>query len=381
MFKKLGITLIVAATFGLSLYNTVSLWTSSSGPHSLFPNAEQLQAAFARVAERAIPAVVIIKAGQKLNPRLDHDNPYEAILRQYFGVRELPKTPPPTLATGQGSGFIIRPDGHILTNYHIVHNNNNFKIILHDRREFDAQIVGVDPKTDLAVLKITATGPLPSLDFADSDQTKIGHWAIAIGAPFALEHTVTAGIISQKGRAVGLNVYENYLQTDAAVNPGNSGGPLLNLDGQVIGVNDFILTSPLTQGSIGLSFAIASNFARDISRQLIENREVVRPWLGLAMRPLPEARSGNLSQHPRKGVLISDVYLGNPAHLAGLQPGDIITEINNEQVNSSHDVQLAILKNKPGDIIKVVVNRNGSAQIFQVIAGRQNALTSDDGSQ
>ncbi|OGV47977.1 MAG: hypothetical protein A2X49_01330, partial [Lentisphaerae bacterium GWF2_52_8] len=330
--------------------------------------AKQFQDAFSGVAEKAVPGVVTIKVLgakqrsqlQQLPPQLRRllpQNPYDQ-----DNARELP--------VGQGSGFIVSEDGHVVTNNHVVENGKEFIVGLQDGREYPAKVVGSDWKADIAVLKIAPEKPLPILKFADSDKVKPGHWAIAIGSPYSLEYSITVGVVSQKGRVMGMNIYEDYIQTDAPINPGNSGGPLLNIDGEVIGVNDFIMTpggAPV--GNAGLAFAIPSNMARQIVEQLIKNGEVQRPWLGISMQKLDASLKKQFKTE--RGVLVREVFTGAPADKVGIEPGDIILTIDGRKLESPHDVQLAILKHKPGDKIPMEIQRGNSSKNIELIAGRQ----------
>jgi serine protease Do len=237
---------------------------------------------------------------------------------------------------------------------------------LYDGREFKAEVVGTDQKTDLALLKVNSGTKLPVLEFADSDKVKVGHWSIAIGAPYSFDYSMTVGIVSQKGRSVGINAYKNYIQTDAAINMGNSGGPLLNLDGDVIGVNDFIVTgNGYSQGNIGLGFAIPSNMAKDVMEHLMKGGKMVRPWIGIGMEPMsPEMKKQSKCEN---GVMVREVHVGNPADKAGIEPGDIIISIEGQPVNQPRDVQFAVLKHNPGDKIIFTVMRDGNTKRFIAI--------------
>ena len=222
-------------------------------------SARQLQTDFSGAIHGTMPAVVLITAQKRIGVMTPYSNIYD-YSRRRIDYMDVP--------SGQGSGFFIREDGYILTNYHVVRNQDSFWITTHSGEEFPAQVVGIDPPTDLALLKVNEKKKFPVLKFAEENSVEIGHWAIAIGAPFSLSRTVTVGIVSNKKRnGVGMNLYESYVQTDASINPGNSGGPLLNINGEVIGVNDFIL-SP-SGGNIGLSFAISSDIAKKVSDELI----------------------------------------------------------------------------------------------------------------
>lgn len=353
--------------------------------------ASNIQETFATVVENAAPSVVVIRIGKQTadaqeEEELEGDNgggnlqsaprgPQD-LFKEFFNPKRLrgqgqrlPQQPARPL--GQASGFFIRDNGYIVTNNHVVVDQTDFTVILKDGRKFKADVVGADPKTDLAVLKIKSDEKFPTLKFADSDKVKIGYWAIAIGAPFTLDYTVTIGVVSHKGRPIGLNIYENYIQTDAAINPGNSGGPLLGVNGEVMGVVDFIMTPPTVRGNIGVSFAIASNLAKDVTDQIVAHGEVVRAWIGITMEPVSAEIRKELKIEG--GALVREIRLGDPADKAGLKPGDVILKIDGEPVKDSRDVQAAILKRKPGDKIKFAIKRQGVDQEIEVVAGKQKS--------
>lgn len=350
--------------------------------------ATQMEEAFTKVAEKAFPAVVVITS-KRLEKGLSARGMYEQLpeeFRRFFGLpddgqgqaparREGRQTPVPV---GKGSGFLFRDSGYILTNNHVIEDADALEVKLHDGRIFDNAknkndviVVGTDKETDLAVLRIGdgKLKGLPVLPFADSTKIKIGQFAIAIGAPFNLDYSVSVGHVSQKGRyEVNINTYENYIQTDASINPGNSGGPLLNLRGEVMGVNEFIMTGGgFSRGSIGLSFAISSNLAKQVADSIIENKgTVIRPWLGISMQPLTE----DLKQQfkVKFGVLVNDVFKDDPADKAGLKAGDVILKVGDTEIRTPHDVQFAVLSYKPGDKIPLRLDRNGKELTLQVIA-------------
>jgi Do/DeqQ family serine protease len=343
--------------------------------------AVQLQNAFTSVSAQAVQAVVVIT-----NKRIERQAMYPQLppeFQYFFGLpqpdargQEQPQSNQVPQIAGKGSGIIVRDTGYILTNYHVIKDNDALQVKLFDGRVFDSSrnkeevvVVGTDKETDLAVLKIgngKLTG-LPFLKFADSEKVKIGEWAIAVGAPFNLDHSVTVGVVSQKGRYdVNMNTYENYIQTDASINPGNSGGPLLNIHGEMIGVNDFIVTGGGSAGSVGLGFSIASNLARQVATQLIENGKVVRPWLGIAMQTLtPELKE---QFDVKDGVLVSQVMKGDPADEGGVKAGDVVLKVGDKEVRTPHDLQFAVLAYNPGDKIKLLVNRNGKEKVIHVVA-------------
>lgn len=313
--------------------------------------AATMQDAFATVAQKCSPAVVVIRTGQSRDNNNYHDAS-TSIYEYFHGNEESNKKAAPN---GLGSGFFIRPEGYILTNYHLVKRHDVFTVTLQNRSKYPARLVGVDPLSDLAVLKIEGDRPFPFLEFADSEKVKVGHWAIAIGAPLSLNHSVTVGVVSHNRRAMGLNVYENFIQTDAAINMGNSGGPLLDISGRVIGVNDLIL-SP-SSGNIGLSFAIAGNLARQIGDELIIGGKIVRPWLGIAMRPVSNSASDGSSS--ASGVVVMDIFRDGPAARNGVQQGDILSAIDNRKITALGDVQRIIAGHRPGDKVKLSLSRQG----------------------
>lgn len=334
--------------------------------------AKKLQNDFTAVAEKAFPAVVVINVKKEI-PEAElyqgvPDNPFFNFQPRRFKGKKNSEAP---RIEGKGSGFIVNENGYVITNYHVAEGNNEIKVKLYDGREFKAEVVGMDQKTDLALLKINSDKKFPVLKFADSDNVKVGHWSIAIGAPYSFDYSMTVGVVSQKGRSVGINAYENYIQTDAAINMGNSGGPLLNIDGDVIGVNDFIVTgSGYSSGNIGLGFAIPSNMAKDVMEHLMKGGKMVRPWIGIGMEPM----SPDMKKHSNveSGVMVREVHVGNPADKAGIEPGDVITAIDGQPVNLPKDVQFAVLKHNPGDKIIFTILRDGKKQDITVTAEKQD---------
>ena len=349
--------------------------------------AMNLQDAFTNVAEKAFPAVVVIT-----NKRIEQRPLYPELppqFRHFFGVpqqgprhqQEAPQARKLPRPVGKGSGVIIRADGYIVTNYHVIKQHDALEVKLSNGQIFDSavdkdavRVVGTDEESDLAVLQIGGgkLKALPTLPFADSVEVKVGQWAIAVGAPFNLDYSVTVGVVSQKGRHdVGMTTFENYIQTDASINPGNSGGPLLNIHGEVIGINEFIVTGGgMSRGSIGLGFAIDSNLAKQVTDDLVEHGDVSRPFLGIGMQPLTDELKKQFDV--QAGVLVSEVMEGDPADKAGIKAGDVIVAIGDKPVRTPHDLLFAVLTYQPGDKIKVVVNREGKTKEYRVIARRRD---------
>jgi serine protease Do len=328
----------------------------------------QMGKAFAKISEKASPAVVGIKASQTITqqiPDWPFGDPFDDEFFQRFFGRPLPRQRTPQTRKyqqlAQGSGFIVSPDGYILTANHLVGDAEKVLVKLGDNPEVEAKVIGTDPASDVAVIKIKGDN-LPFLELADSDKLEVGEWVLAIGNPFGLSHSVTAGIVSAKGRSgLQLAEYEDYIQTDAAINPGNSGGPLLNLDGKVVGINTAIVTGHLAfAGNIGIGFAIPINLAKSSYDQLVETGKVVRGFLGVSIQDLTAEKAPffGLNQDS-KGVLIPEVSADSAAEKAGLKPGDVIIEFNGRSVESAKELQRRVSALKPDTTVEIVVMRDG----------------------
>ncbi|CAN5667958.1 DegQ family serine endoprotease [soil metagenome] len=327
----------------------------------------QLNSAFTRVFEIVAPSVVIIevtKSGEASdNPTLD-DLFFQN--RPDQSPRRLPRSLPP--AQSEGSGFIVRPDGFIYTNHHVLDGAERIGVKLKDGREFQAKLIGTDEKTDVAVIKIEATN-LPVVQFADSDAVRVGQFAFAIGAPFKLDYTFTYGIISGKGRSKLLQTggysISDYLQTDASINPGNSGGPLCDIDGKVVGMNTLI--NGLNRG---LGFAIPINLAHEIGQQLITGQRIIRPWLGIRIETLGDDQSiRELFKGLEKGVVVRTIEADAPAYKSDLRPFDVITHVDGAQVTTDTQLQREVLKKKIGQNVELTVWRKGQTLKIPVTAG------------
>jgi Do/DeqQ family serine protease len=304
--------------------------------------AAQLSDAFADVAERVSPSVVTIKveAKQELPD-----------VFKFFGGRGGDDGPQGKVQ-GAGSGVIFTSDGSILTNNHVVEKATRIDVVLRDGRSFRAKVAGTDPAVDLAVVKIDAKG-LPAATFADSNKARVGEWVLAIGAPFGLDYTLTAGVLSAKGRSIHANEIEDYLQTDASINPGNSGGPLVNLQGQVLGINTVII------GGSGIGFAIPSNIARSVGEQLQTKGKVSRAWIGVSFQPLTQELAKSLGKSDTHGALVASVVPKSPAEKAGVKPGDVIEQVDNQPIKESPDLLRAVLLKPVGSKTSLTVLRDG----------------------
>ncbi|MEC8157694.1 MAG: Do family serine endopeptidase [Pseudomonadota bacterium] len=334
---------------------------------------------FATIVEERSPAVVKIIAEVKSpsrSPReqmegLEELEQLPEALRRFFQYRN----PPAPRGGGTGSGFIISRDGYIVTNHHVVDGADTVVVRLSDRREFDAEVIGTDQRSDLALLRVDANG-LPFLSLGDSEDLKVGQWVLAIGSPFGLDYSVTAGIVSAKGRSLPTERGENYvpfIQTDVAINPGNSGGPLFNLEGEVVGVNSQIFTR--SGGSIGLSFAIPARVVSNIVEQLQANGEVVRGWLGVSIQNVDRTLAESFDLDRPRGALVAQVGGNSPAERAGIESGDIIVAVDDARIEVSADLPHVVGLLAPGDVVDVTIIREGEETLLEVEIG---ALEADE---
>ncbi len=311
----------------------------------------------ADIAEEVGPSVVYIDTVRYATIRRSPFSPFfdDPFFRRFFDLpeeemeRQIPRR-------GVGSGFIFREDGYILTNHHVVAGAEEITVTLLDGREFTGRVIGADPMTDLAVVQVDAEG-LPTVTLGDSDAARVGEWVVAIGNPYGLAHTVTVGVLSAKGRPITAGdtgrEYENFLQTDAAINPGNSGGPLLNIHGEVIGINTAII--PFAQG---LGFAIPINLAEELLDDLIELGRVIRAWLGVYIQDLTPEIALQFGREETKGALVAEIQVDSPAEHAGLQRGDIILRVEDEAIEDVRDLQQVIRSHRPGDVVTIEVWRD-----------------------
>ncbi len=316
--------------------------------------------AIAEIVKEAMPAVVFVQVEKTIEqgPSPFGQDPFgmfnDPFFQRFFGP-QLRQRPRKFKQRGQGSGFIISKDGYILTNNHVVGEADSISVKLADGRKFKAKVIGKDPQSDVAVIKIDAKD-LPVLPLGNSDALQVGEWVIAIGNPFGLTQTVTVGVVSAKGRSrLGITDYEDYIQTDAAINPGNSGGPLINIHGEAIGINSAIFSR--SGGYMGIGFAIPINMAKAVKDQLIKNGKVVRGWLGVVIQEIDEDLAKSFGLKKTEGVLISEVAENSPAKKAGLKSGDIILEMNGHKVYDIGELRNKIALTPPGTKVNFLILR------------------------
>jgi serine protease Do len=336
--------------------------------------ARSLGQAFVEVSKKVQPAVVNIttektvtmKPWDRFGDDFFRGSPFEDFFRGFgFSPRGKEKEYRQKQRSG-GSGVIVDKQGYVLTNNHVIEGMDKVKVRLNDGREFTATVKGQDKRTDLAVLHINSKD-LPAAALGDSDNLEVGEWAIAIGSPFGLEHTVTVGVISAKGRSgLGTSTYEDFIQTDASINPGNSGGPLLNIDGEVIGINAMII-----QPGTGIGFAIPINMAKQILNDLISQGKVVRPWLGISAQDLTPEMMEHFKVKDKEGVVVGQVYGGTGAEKAGLSSGDIIKSVDDKPIKNVNELVREILRKKVGQKVKLNVVRDGKPIALEVTTSTQ----------
>jgi len=328
---------------------------------------------FSDLADTVSPAVVHIRVektvksgGQAFgnfgrNPFGDNEQ-FKDFFGRHFGQQRQPEFKQP----GQGSGFIIDKSGYIVTNNHVVEGADKIKVILKDETQYDAEVVGLDPVTDIALIKVDPKKSLPTVRLGSSDDLRVGEWVAAIGSPFGLEYTVTAGIVSAKGRVIGSGPYDDFIQTDASINPGNSGGPLINMQAEVIGINTMIIA-----GGQGIGFAIPVDQVKGIIAQLKSDGEVTRGWLGVTIQDLKGDLAEYYGVEGKSGVMVADVVPGDPADKAGVKPKDIITKVNGKKIITSRDLTNLAAKLGVGDTASLTILRDGKQKTLEVKIGKR----------
>ncbi|MBN1573025.1 MAG: DegQ family serine endoprotease [Deltaproteobacteria bacterium] len=314
---------------------------------------------FTTLAKALTPAVVNIST-KSVSPWSNPNSPYGR--NPFDDFFNTPGSPRETQSLG--SGFIITGDGYIFTNNHVIKNATEIKVTLHNEKTYNARVIGSDPKTDLALIKIDAGDSLPTVNMGDSDYLKVGEWVLAIGNPFGLEETVTAGIVSAKGRVIGSGPYDDFIQTDASINPGNSGGPLFNIKGEVIGIN----TAIINRGQ-GIGFAIPINMAKSLYPQLKKGK-VVRGWLGVVIQEITPELAKSLDLQNTTGVLIAEVMASSPAERAGLKRGDVIIEFNGKKIKKSKELPATVAMTPVGSKVNIKVLRDGKERVFPLTVGK-----------
>jgi serine protease Do len=373
--STLAVMLVVAVALGIGLGS----WGAGAGDAvkvaqsppagiqaPIVPTALPIPSgSFAQVAESVGPAVININT-------VTHGAIGRTPIEEYFGEEffrrffgDVPERQ--YQQRSLGSGVIVDRSGIALTNAHVVERATDIEVVTADGKKHKAKLVGVDRKTDLAVLRLQGSGPFSAAGLGDSDRVKVGDWVLAIGSPFGLQQTVTAGIISAKSRVIGQGPYDDFLQTDAAINPGNSGGPLVNMSGEVIGINSAILSR--TGNSVGIGFAIPVNLAKRIYTELVAKGKVTRGWLGVSIQPLTPELATSFGLKEPKGVLISDVVEGSPAEKAGLAAGDIIVEFDRKKVESPQELQRVVAQTEPGKATPVKVWRDKGDKTLEIKIG------------
>jgi serine protease Do len=336
---------------------------------------QSLQDAFVQVSQSVKPAVVNIATTQRPRPQEGSRTPqvppqFRGPFRDFFGEDFFERFFGEQLQRQRrslGSGVIVDKRGYILTNNHVIEQADQIEVRLSDKRKFSATVIGKDPKTDLAVIRIDAPEDLPVAKLGDSDKIRIGEWAIAIGNPFGLDQTVTVGVISAVGRSdVGITTYEDFIQTDASINPGNSGGPLLNLNGEVIGINTAIVAT-----GQGIGFAIPITMARAIKDRLIAQGRVVRAWLGVGIQELTDELAAQFGVKPEEGVLVGNVMKDSPAERGGMKTGDIVQEFNGTKITTVRQMQREVAQSSVGSLARVRVLREKQPAMLTVELGEQ----------
>ena len=369
----IGSTLCLLAGVGISgaidhLQGGDRAATAASAPA---PAVSQGLPDFATLAKRVGPSVVNVsttqvrKAAADTPSPFDSDDPMSQFWQRFFGGR-MPRGGSQR-QTGLGSGFIIDRNGTILTNYHVVDGAQKISVTLSDGKTYDAKVIGKDQKTDIAVIKIDAGQDLPAVTLGDSDRLEVGEWVMAIGNPFGLDHTVTSGIVSAKGRQIGQGPYDNFIQTDASINPGNSGGPLINLRGEVVGITTAIYSQ--SGGNIGIGFAIPTNSVKELLPQLKDKGRVVRGYLGTTVQKITPEIADSLGLKQQRGALVADVMRGSPAERAGIKTGDIITEFNSKEVKDSAELPALVARVAPGTTASIKVLRDGKEISLPITVG------------
>ncbi len=385
--RSTAILTLVAASIGGGLIAAFAVATHSNAPLAVTARADSSPAAqkisslsnsFADMIEKASPAVVkisstrIVKASEQQGNNPMMSDPF---FQRFFGGQGGGAKPRDRREGGLGSGVIISNDGYILTNNHVIDKATTLKVSLSDGRDFTGKLIGADPQTDVALIKIPTTG-LPTLSYGNSDAARVGDLCFAIGNPFGQDHTVTMGIVSAKGRALERGTYlQNFIQTDAAINPGNSGGALINANGELIGMNTAILSGGSSfggeGGNIGIGFAVPSNMARQVTEQLMKSGKVSRGYMGVTLGQVTPEQAPFFGLKEPKGSIVGDITAGGPGAKAGLQTGDVITAIDGKKVEGPDDLTMDVVSKAPGSVVTLDVMRNSQPTKVKVTLGQR----------
>ena len=375
--------LVIGVFFGLVILlargdislNINNMADSNQNTKNAAINSPQMHRGYADAVMKAAPAVVSIQAITWIET--ESENQLQENLIERFLGKDSPHRPKKRAAPSSGSGVIIQSNGYIITNYHVIKRQDEIRVRLNDGRVTKAELIGSDPDTDIAILKISYKN-LPSLQIADMTQLKVGDIVLAIGDPFTIGQSVTQGIISATGRysektRISQNTYENFIQTDAAVNPGNSGGALINTQGEIVGINSNILTN--TDSFQGISFAIPIDIAQQVAKEIIQNGHVVRGWLGVEGQELSSQILRTVDLDSLHGILITEVDEDGPGDLAGLKSGDIITKINHQEILNTNDILNMIAAGRPGDEFIIEGIRMRQSFMTKAILGQRPLMS------
>lgn len=357
---------------GLSAVALLAAAAAALGTFADGAEFEGPSVSFADIVERVSPAVVNIAVTAQLRPAAlagpGGRVPADEFFERFFGMPDRPGNPAmPRQRTGQGSGFIVDRDGYIVTNQHVVDGAEHVVVTLQSGEQLEATVIGQDSRTDIALLKVDSDAALPALEFGDSDRARVGDWVLAIGNPFGLGGTATAGIVSARGRDIRSGPYDDYLQIDAPINLGNSGGPVFNADGEVIGINTAIFS--VNGGSVGIGFAIPANQAEDVVDELKANGSVNRGWLGVQIMDLDAERAASLGLGDAGGAVVAELVVGGPAARAGIEAGDVIVELDGERVESARALGRMVGDRDAEDRVSVGLYRNGERLSLGVTLG------------
>ena len=365
-YPVIAIVAVVFLFAGILIASSAEMTSRKQATPQIFTPAGATPS-FVDLAEALEPTVVNIKVTKiekvEVPAMLDPEGPFGDMFKHFFG--EMPKMPDKFKSQGPGSGVIVKADGTVLTNNHVVEGASEIVVTMADKKEYKAKVLGRDPKTDLAVIKMEGRGSFRAAALGDSEVTKVGEWVLAIGNPFGLSNTVTAGIVSAKGRIIGQGPYDNFIQTDAPINPGNSGGPLINMKGEVIGINTAIVPN-----GQGIGFAIPINTAKNILPELQSKGTVTRGYLGVNIQDVTEDLASSLKLKDAKGALVSEVMDDSPAQKAGIKRGDVITGFAGKEIQDSHELASLVASMPVGREVPLKINRDGRESSLEVRIAR-----------